>query len=460
MSDTGSLAQPLGTATSGQALPEVVFSITVAGKTIPAEKFDIVGGSYGSTGHVQISTSQTALSDANIDLFEITSSSPGFVEVDITVQTNQQGPQQGTVTTTETGGPGTDQPNEVRIFGGEYLNTKWHMDTDEVVIRARDWSGQLVDQKRILTKIGKAVESALHPLAPGRISAAGISNENQKVGNIVTSIANEFGFNPILNLEGTSGNPTLGTLYSSSDQVYLPTPQSLWNILNQLARDTGYDVYVTPNKDLVFGLPGAGQPTIQLIYESPNYADGVNPIRDLIFEHHPRRNSSFRVVVISYDPAHAQSVIGRAAYIGANFAGGNGLTAGIVTGQQAVTADKQIAKLNTTSSQIALYTFHLDGLNQQQADLRAGTIARDIAKREVIITGSIDGIPSILPTQQVQISGPTIPQQFSGPTYYISQYRHSFSIPKGMTKRGDDGWMTHLTALNIPTEALAAATEG
>ena len=442
-------------------LPEIVFSVTVDGHTIPASKFSIVGGSYGSTGHAQIHTSKSSLDDAKIDLFDITSSSPGFVEVDITVQTNQTGPSQGPYTTTSTGGPGTTAPASTRIFGGEYLNTKWDMDTDEVVIQARDWSGQLADQKRILTKIGTAVTSALRPLAPGRISAAGISNENQKISQIVTAIANEFGFNPVLHLEGSSGDPTLGTLYSSGDQTFLPIPQSLWNILNQLARDTGYEVHVTPMKDLVFGVPGLSLPTIQLVYESPNYADGVNPCKNLVFEHHPRRNSTFRVVVVSYDPSHAQSIVGRASYVGANYAGQNGMTAGIVTGQGAVSADKSMAKIEKLSvSQVALYTFHLDGLDQQQADLRAGTIARDIAKREVILTCEIDGLPGLSPAQMVQISGDTIPAQFSGPTYYVSKYGHTFTMPQGQSKRGDDGWVTHITALNIPVEALAAETEG
>lgn len=443
-------------------IPEVSFTVTVAGQLVPTDRFNIIGGSFGSTGHAEIHTSNQALIDAKIDLFEITSSSPGLIEVDIKVQTNQSGASQSNVyANTKTDGPDTTDPGTAKIFGGEYLNTKWMMDTDEVIIRARDWSGQLVDQKRILSKIGKAVEAALKPLAPGKVTAAGISNENQKISQIVTSIAEEFGFNPILNLEGNAGDPTLGTLYSSSDQVFMPTPQSLWNILNQLARDTGYDVYVTPNKDLVFGAPGAGLPTILLQYERPEIADGTNPVKGLVFEHHPRRNSTFRVLVLSYDPSKAQAIIGRAAYIGANYSNQNGLPQGVVSGKEAVAADVSLAKIqNLSVSQVALYTFHLDGLNQQQADLRAATIARDIAKREVIVTAEMDGLPGILPTQQVQITGPTIPQQFSGPTYYVSQYRHTFTMPTGRARRGDDGWMTHLTALNIPTEALAAATEG
>ena len=214
-----------------------------------------------------------------------------------------------------------------RIFGGEYLTTSWDMDADTAVLHARSWAGALADQKRILTKIGSAVSGALKPLAPGQVSAAGISNLNQTVGMIVSAIANEYGFTPVLNLSGAN-NPTIGTLYGSDDQAFMPVPQSLWSILNQLARDTGYVVYDTPTKQLVFGAPGAGLPTLAPSYKVPARGAMV-PVRNLQFMHQPRQNGTFRVLVISaYDPAKAQVAIGRASLSAANFAGQNGLTAG------------------------------------------------------------------------------------------------------------------------------------
>lgn len=435
---------------------DITFSVTVGGNEIPTNEFNIVGGSYGSVGHATITTSRVALQDANIDLFEITSTSPGFTEVIITVQTTQSGPDQSDILTTTAGGPGGSDTTQVRIFGGEYLNTVWDMDNDIVHIKARDWAGQLLDQKRILTKIGKAVENLFRPLAPGRVSAAGISGENQKIGDIVTSIANEFGFNPILNLSESKGNPPVGTLYGSSDQTFITVPQSLWNILNQIARDTGYDVYVTPTKDLVFGEPGAGLDIIQLSYANSDIPDGYVPCKGLKLEHHPRRNSTFRVVVISYDAARAQTVVGRAAYVGPNYAGQHGLTAGISSGSAAAATDKNFAAIKATVGQVALYSFHLDGLSQEQADLRASSIAYDIAKREVILNVAIDGLAKILPTQQVRITGPLMPGQFANPLYYVSQYSQNFVLPSQQSNRADAGWMTQLTALNVPPEEKAS----
>lgn len=505
-------------------MTDLVFTVSIGGSTIPFTKFNMVGGAYGSVGHVTITTSFSALSDIKVDLFTLTSGSPGFIEVDISVNSTQviapagsdlarqldsnpneftyQGvtygpvmggaPAAGTIIA-KAGSPLAAQldsnPNEftvgnitygkvigsqnqikrpstsglTRIFGGEYLRTEFDLDTDTVTIHARDWAGVLVDQKRILTKIGKAVEQVIAPLAPGRVTVAGISNENQKVGNIINSIAAEFGFTPVLNLSSSGRNPTVGTLYGSADQSFITIPQSLWTIVNQLARDTGYICYVTPKKELVFGEPGAGLDTLQLVWnKAPE--KGQLPCRHTRIEHHPRRNSTFRVLVISYDPTLAQATLGRATYIGAAYAGQRGLTAGLSTGQDAIKADKSILALqkdgvNLGTAQIPLYTFNLDGLSADQATLKAQSIATDISKRELILSTTIDGLPNVLPTQMIRLSG-DIPTEFSEPTFYVSGYDQTFSLPMAGSHHAEGGWVTRVVALNIPTEGLAKGSEG
>lgn len=443
-------------------MSDLTFTVTVGGYIMPFTKFNMTGGAYGSVGHVTITTSFTALKDINLDLFVLTSGSPSFVEVDIAVQQQQPG-QQGGGYVAQPPAPPSSASASTRIFGGEYLRTEFDLDADTVTIHARDWAGVLVDQKRILTKIGKAVQQVVAPLAPGRVTVAGISNENQKVGNIISSICAEFGFTPVLNLSSGGRNPTVGTLYGSADQSFITIPQSLWTIINQLARDTGYDCYVTPKKELVFGEPGAGLDTLQLVWNTTPQ-QGQIPCRNTHIEHHPRRNSTFRVLVISYDPTKSQSTLGRATYIGSAYGGQHGLKAGMNTGQDAITADKNILALqsagaNLGTSQIPLYSFNLDGLSADQATLRAQAIATDIAKRELILTTTVDGLPSVLPTQMIRLFG-DVPAEFSDPTFYVSAYTQIFSLPQAGSHHAEGGWVTHLTALNIPTEGLAKGAEG
>lgn len=407
-------------------------TVTVGGNAIPAYEFQVTGTSFGSCGHATITSSISAL--AGLDLFDLTSSSVGLTEVYINVTTPQ----------------GTG-----RLFGGEHLFTAWDEDNDRVTIHARSWAGVLMDQKRILTKLGGAMTAAFSAMIPGRVSAAGISNENQQVGSIVSAIAEEFGFTPVLRM--TNGNPMVGTLYGDGSQTFMPVPQSLWAILNQLARDTGYVVYDTPDKQLVFGEPGAGVPTIALGYKA--VGPYQMPVRRLRYEHHPRRNSTFRVLVISYDPSHCSINLGRASYVGRNFAGSNGLAAGLATGAQAAGNDTKLADLGSTSTQVPLYTFHHDGLTADQAQTRASSIAIDIAKRELVLSGQIDGLPGIVPAQTLKVGG-AVPSAVSGSTFYLSGYNHTFRMPQPGAHGPNDGFVTEIKALNIPTDALAAENAG
>lgn len=438
-------------------MSDLNFVVMIGGHVVPASKFTIVGGAYGSVGHLTLTTTFTMLYDIKLNIFELTSGSPGLVEVSVDVQQLYTPPPS---TGGYDGSPRTSRGVGAikRIFGGEYLRTEYSLDNDTVTITARDWAGVLVDQKRVLTKIGKAIQQVLAPLVPGRVTVQGISNENQKVSQIINSIADEFGFKAVLHLSDDGRDPTVGTLYGSQDQSFITVPQSLWTILNQLARDTGYDVYVTPARELVFGEPGVGLDTLNFSWNVVPQS-GQYPCKQLRLEHHPRRNSTFRCLVISYDPTKAQTTLGRATYIGANYAGQHGITAGLSTGQAAVTTDANIAALRLSVSQIPLYTFHIDGLTTEQATLKAQSIAMDIAKKQLILRFTIDGIPYVLPTQMVRLNG-DMPKIFSEPIYYISGYEQEFTMPGASSHGGDSGWTTRITALNIPTEGLAKGEEG
>ena len=425
--------------------PGITFNATVGGQSIPINAFRSSSGAFGSIGHLTMQSSIKALADAKVDLFEITTGSSSSVEVIVTAKLPGKG--------------------EKRFFGGEHLNTRWHYDQDLIEIQARDYAGVLVDQKRVLTKIGSAAIAALNPLVPGQtLTAQGIAVQNQKVGQIVTSIAQEFGFTPVLNLD--DGNPTYGTLYGSQDTVFMAVPQSLWSILNTLARDTGYDVYVTPNKQLVFGTIGANLPTLQLAYGMNTVPVDAVPCRDLFIDHSPRRNSTFRVLVMSYDPAKRQTGIGRANHVGLNMAGSAGLKEGLWTGQDALAVDQKIASLNRGANQVPLYTFHFDGLTAQQAQDKAASIATDIAKRELIMHTRIDGDPTLLPTQPTTIEG-LIDPNFAANTFYLNSIEHQFQLGRGSHHtqaqgggRSSGGFWTHIVALDVPTRGTGNETGG
>ena len=423
------------------------FSMTINGLAFPIDSFENTSGVYGSAGHLKASSSIDTLTALGIDLVAITADASAPVEVNLFVT--------------------QDSGTSVRVFGGEYVDAEWSYDDDRVDVHARDWAGQLVDQKRVLTQIAIAVVSLSAPLVPGQNpAAAGTSNVNQSLAQVVTSIAQEFGMTPVLNLTGgVSGSTTLGTLYGASDQTFLATPQSLWEILNQLARDAGYDVYVTPNKELVFGQAGVGIAPLALSYKTNPVPDGSVPCRSLRIGHHPRRNGTFRVIVFSYDAGKGQQTTGQATVVGANLAGSAGLKPGIWTGNDAVTANGKLAGIKVggvTAAQVPLYSFRFDGLAADQATNKALAIATDIAKREFILSAEIDGYAGATPTQIVSLASSPGPDNvayvnpaFTGNTFYMNGFTHSFSLRAA--QRGSPGFVTRIKALDVPTLGTGAA---
>ena len=416
------------------------FRCTVGGKNFPILSFNIRSGAYGSVGHASITTGRKELLAQRWDLFDLTATAPGGVEVLIEVQTPTA---------------------SAKIFGGEFLTSDWDYDRDRVRIEARDYAGILVDQRRMPAGAAQIAQQILAPLAPGKNpSAAPISTQNQKLSEVVGGIAQEFGFTPVLNLDQ---DPEIGTIFGSDDTIWLAIPQTFWGLLNQLARDTGYDVYVTPDRKLVFGLPGVGTTPVKLSYGVLPVPTGTLPCREPIFRHNVRRNSTFRIQVMSYDPAKGQLTLGRADAIGTNLAGVGGLKAGIWSGQAAVQVDNQLSGLNAPSQSysrlytysagrnyVPLYTFHVDGLTQAQADARAAAIAADIAKREVTVTAVVDGFTGATPTQSLNLTG-AIDSQFTKRNYYVYGYEHMFRLPAGDIRGGQgEGFLTTLLGVDVP----------
>jgi hypothetical protein len=413
----------------------------------PMTAFDVTSGSYGSVGHAAAHTTRKMLDAQGIDLVQIAS---GGTQVPFLVYAE------------------TETIKHTQIFDGDVLSVEWDMDTDMVVVHARDHAGVFVDQKRILARDAQALTKALTPLSPGQLlTPTGVSTMNRTVSQVVTDIASEFGYKPVINM-GQGTDVLTGALYGSSDHTYMTIPQNLWSILQTLARDSGNEIYTTPDRKLVFGEPGAGLPTLHVSWNQQLTDDQLltnYPIARLQITHNPRRNATFRVLVTSYDPTRAQVTLGRATVIGDNLA--TSLTpAGTYTGSQALGVDNQLLSDAQTKGQgsasdlshTQLYTFHWDGLSTDDANARAAAIAADISKRLLLAKFVMDGLPTITPTQRVQISG-NLPPAFSGNTWYVSGFMHKFAMPQERQQTGfGTGYVTEVQCLDLPTAALAATT--
>ncbi len=414
----------------------IEFQVTINGQVIPIYGFEAVAGSYGSVGSATISTDISNLLAAGIDIFDITTSQPSMVPVEILVAGSSFG------------------SAWVKIFSGEFLDSSWAFDSDSVQIHARDWASLLVDQKRVpatVTKLGAEM------LTPGQLSGQfGINVQNQTLEELVGQIATQFGFTPVFYLSGN--NPQVGVQFGSTDSTWAPTSQSLWSMLNKLASDVGYVVYTTPKKELVFGIPGGGLKTLPMQYGVNVLTASSNgtsiPTKGLEVKHNPRMNSTFSVLVLSHNGSKAELVRGSTTVIGPNV---HGFTPGIYDGASAITQRSNIVAAKIS---IPLYTFRYEGLTQAQTQTKAHAVALDISRRNAIATWLIDGYPFVTPTQPVKFDATSSAEPgFMQMDWSVTAIRHLFTMPTSAQHQAmggsKTGYYTELKAWNLVGESLS-----
>lgn len=397
----------------------VIPRLVIGGQQVPTNGFTITGGAYGSTGSLVSMSSIPALEQAGVDLVALSIASPGSLPVDVYVS--------------------SDGFDDVHLFSGEYVTGGFNYRADSVTVHARDWAGPLADQKRVLTKTTGGASAAL---APDQAATSGVSTQNQKLSQIVTQIAEQFSLIPDLRLNDNISNADadVGAVFGdTTDTILTAVPGTLWGTLTRLAKNSGNIVYVNAEKHLVFGEPGAGLDTLDLTWRRT----GVGlPLLELSIDHNPRRNLTFRVLVLSYDPTLAQLVKGQAYVIGSNYSTTDGGTvhAGAWGGAQASQIAKAIGTgAGSKKNAIPVYTYHMDGLTASQAQSRAEAIAADISKRELVANCVAALIPGMAPGQQATLAG-KINSEFAAHTYYVTSYHHRFSIGQGQGGQFDSSF--------------------
>lgn len=407
----------------------------IGGQPFPLTRFTTSGASHGNVGHAEITTSLVALDAAGVDPVALSVNAPNDLPVDIYV---------------------TEDGERRHIFGGEFVSGAYSYGSDMAVLHARDWAGPLVDQKRVLTSL---VGGSTGALAPDESSdSSGVSSDNQKLSQIVTSIAKQFSLTADLRLaQGAEADPQVGALFGDTTNLVLsPTPQPLWGILTRLARLSGNVVYATPDKHLVFGAPGAGLETLAFTWRLNPRPPGTFPLLSLALDHNPRRNQTFRVMVLSYDPTTQQTTQGQAYVIGGDYSTDQGgkVHAGAWSGQQASAIQAAIGTgKQSGKNAIQLYTFHVDGLTQSQANQRAQAIASDIARREIVAKLASNGIPEIQPSQPATLAG-EIADEFAAHTYYVTGFSHHFSM--GLGEGANAEYRTDVMLLDRQPEGTGA----
>lgn len=379
-------------------------TVTINGEQLPAvEAWDITGGVHGSNGNAEIITSRAALLAAGFDLFDATQGAPSSIPVTISVNID---------------GGGAEQ-----IFAGEYLSDMWDYTSDTIHVQARNQGGRLVDQAQVLTSAVGVSGSGTE--APGQASGGqGFQTQNQTLSAFVSAIANAMNLTPMVSV---ASDPMLGAIFGDANTILTTNPQSLWAILTRLADETGNVVYVNNQNQLVFAAPGTGQ-SLALSWNVPAQPTSpggvILPMIWLSIVRNPRKNSSFKVKVHSYDHTKGQVTTGTA----------------------------NIDGMSKVQGASPIYTFHADGMTQDQATFKANSLAADIAKRQAVLSCGIDLYPDVLPGQPVTISG-DVDEEFIGLPWYVHRFRHQFRMPEGDSNATLAQLETTLSCLCVPNSS-------
>jgi prophage tail gpP-like protein len=371
-------------------LRKPLIALQINGQSIPITGCKVILSSQGSMSTVSAKASLSEYCDAGFDVIQ--SSQDGDSTIDVYM--------------------GFDG-SSTHIFSGVLDEFEVGWDEDEIEIRGRDQAAVLAD---------------------GKNSIANINYKNQTYGQIATQIANLFNFTPNVSDPGIKA----GTI-SNGDSSFNPHPQPWWTILQKMADEVGYECYVTADGTLYFG-PEQSQGTMNVNYGSTD-TNPENPVNSLRGRYNPRNNTSITVKGVSYDRDKGQMIVASATT-------SNEKLASVKKGKGAITkavpasAGGKAPSSNQTVKKI--YRFNAQGMTPEAAAAKAQSMASDLAKRQLIISGILDFNPDLKIHTHLSINyGPEQDDiGFQGIDYNVAEVTHDWNM-------GSTGLKTSFRALGV-----------
>lgn len=352
-------------------------NFSIGGQSVPLFSWSVTLSSQGSMATMKAETTMNMLEDAGVDVITL-SRQPNGAPVVLSAGYNG---------------------SQNLLFTGVLDECEGEEGEDKISFRCRDNAAFLSD---------------------GKQTVAGLNYRNQTIGQIVTQIANKFNFTPAVTDPGIMAGPLM-----NGEHAFNPKAQTWWSLLQRLADDVGYEVFVTPDGSLYFG-PEQNQGTIQCSWMRPKEEKPVNPLLTCNWKYNPRNNSSITVKVLSNTPQNAQLVLGQAT----------------AASQPVPSLKKDPGALLGKSPKLSKYgtpgpnsggvksTYYIldTGTDPELANSRAQAYANELAKRQIILAGSMEGLPDLKVNSHLQLSSGLF---LSGLDFNVVEATHSFSMSEG-----------------------------
>jgi phage protein D len=289
------------------------------------------------------------------------------------------------------------------LFSGVVDSCDGNFGEDEITIRGRDHAASLAD---------------------GRQTVASLNFRNQTIGQIVTQIANKFGLTPLVTDPGVMAGPLM-----NGENFYGPHPQTYWAIIQTLADQVGYEAYVTPDQTLYFG-PEQDKSAINVNFGADPHSGAENPLLSLAFTYNPRNNSNITVKVISSMPQQANYVLATATAKQLQVGSDQRKPTALLEGR-GLRVNRQGSSGGIAAPKSVYYIF-APGMSPDQAQAKAQSAADDLAKRQIIIDGTLEGLPSLQLHSKINLLETTIDLLgFESLDYNVAQVGHSFDMENG-----------------------------
>lgn len=394
----------------------------INGLEVPIKAWRIKTGCYGSISSVTFTTSRKMLTTKNLTISELISAQGAPIPIDVYVTL------------------GNNQP--VHLFGGCIDGLSVEYDSDLVIITGRDWASELVDARRVLNLK---------------------EYTNKTPSQIAEAIATNYGLTPLV---VPTPNGMLAGSFFKNDAVLSRQSRPAWTTLVWLAQQIGFQVYVTPARELVFSPIKENAPPANLIWKPlPNNPPGV-VVKGLNFRHSIKRNRTFRVRVISYHPKTTQTTTNYVVILGESVPVPTAVSKSsaprkshIAAGYYRGAAGQNCSELLTSAGLgIPTYTFNYSGLTPDQCKMKAEAIAEDIAHKLFVVTCLVTGNTDIYPLQPVKLFGEIDPELI-GATFFINGLEHAYEQPLEGGTAQSAGFITHITMNTLPPNATEDPTQ-
>lgn len=377
-------------------LRTVSTSVVIAGQTFPVLSWKATLANQGSMGTATASGTLSQLIDSGLDIIAQSQSIDG-AEFDIYV--------------------GYDGESQL-VFSGILDECEINWDDDTFEIRGRDYAALLADGKQTL---------------------AGLNYRNQSVAQIVKQIANQFGFAANITDPGIKAGPLM-----NGENHYNPQPRNYWNLLQSLAEDVGYECYMLPNQTLYFG-PEQDQGDVIVNYGASLGSGAENPGWGLKVTYNPRNNSNIIVRALSLNSQTTDAIVASATAKPVALGKGR-KTKSSLTGGNSKSKYSSQGSAGSNSRNKSIYYIRCPGMTPDQAQAACQAMANNLAKHQIIVEATIEGLPGLVLHSQVTLVQTNIDLYgFAGVNLNVSEVTHSFTTPSDGDVSG--GYTTSFRAL-------------